>query len=106
MTRYRGFDIEETDMTADVGGEVRPIFIIPGLKERPGAPYLTSPEEARDFIDAELDAREEWRASRTWKWEGTIRQKGNSLSVTLPAKAVRFLGLEEGDEVVMTLEKK
>lgn len=110
MTVYRGYEIELTELTAAVktGGreEVRPVYIIPGLKERPGSPFLTSPEEARDYIDAELDAREEWKAARTWQWEGTLRRRGNSIAVSVPAKAVRILSLEEGDEVLLTLEKK
>lgn len=107
---YRGYEIEETDFTTtvQVGSreEVRPVFIIPGLKERPSSPFLTTPQEARDYIDAELDAREEWRESRTWRWEATIRRKGNSLSISVPAKAVRILGLEEGDEVSVALERR
>ena len=107
---YRGFEIEETSFTTVVQDgphkEVRPVYIIPGLKERPSSPFLTTPQEARDYIDAELDAREEWREARTWRWDGTVRRRGNSMAVTVPAKAIRILGLEEGDEVSVTLERR
>lgn len=101
---YRGYDIVETEWrTEDPSGRVLPVFVIPGMKERPSSPFLTSPAEAREYIDEELDAREEAERARTWSWTAVVRTKGNSLSIVVPSKAARILGIEAGDEVEVTL---
>lgn len=107
--KYRGYEIEETkyETEVSVGGrpEVRPVYVIPGLKERLADPILTTFDEAREYIDAELSAREDRRAERTVTWEASVRRRGNGLAVAVPARIARELGIEEGDEVAVTVEK-
>lgn len=105
--KYRGYEIEETSYTTEVsvGGrtEVRPVFVIPGLKERLTRPTLTTVGEAKEFIDAELEAREE-RAGETF--EATVKTRGAaSVGVTVPADVARRMGLDVGDRVSVRISK-
>ena len=107
---YRGYKIVESDWTTTVKvgfdrEEVRPVYVIPGLKERPSHPFLTSVAEAREYIDLELDAREEAREAGTVRFTAVIRARGNSLNINIPASAVRGLGLEPGDEVEVAVRR-
>lgn len=108
---YRGYRIVETDWTTEVRvgfdrAEVRPVYVIPGMKERPSSPFLTSVQEARDFIDEELAGREAMREARTATFEASVKVRGAaSLGVTIPAPAARALGLDVGDRVKVTVEK-
>lgn len=60
VEEYRGFEIVESDWTTDdpLTGEVRAVYVIPGMKERPNKPFLTSVEEAREYVDLELELRD------------------------------------------------
>ena len=40
-----------------------------------------------------------------WAFEAKARNCGNSIAVTVPAQAVRFLGISEGDRVSVVVEK-
>lgn len=107
---YRGYRIVESDWTTTVKighdkEEVRPVYVIPGLKERPSSPFLTTVAEAREYIDLELDAREEAREAGTVRFAAVIRARGNSLNVNIPATAARGLGLEPGDEVEVAVRR-
>ncbi len=103
---YRGYDIVETDWTTTVRvgvdrEDVRPVFVIMGLKERPSSPFLTSVPECREYVDSELAGREEMRRLKSARWRAVVRHRGNSLAVTVPAQIARDMGLEDGDEVVV-----
>ena len=108
---YRGYEVVETDWTTavrtgDGREEVRPVYVIPGMKERPSSPFLTTVQEARDFIDEELAGREAMREARTAVFEASVKVRGAaSLGVTIPASASRALGLDVGDRVRVTVEK-
>ena len=108
---YRGFEVVETDWTTEVRvgsdrAEVRPVYVIPGMKERPSSPFLTTVQEARDYIDEELAGREAMREARTATFEASVKVRGAaSLGVTIPAPASRALGLDVGDRVRVTVEK-
>lgn len=108
---YRGYEVVETDWTTEVRvgfdrTEVRPVYVIPGMKERPSSPFLTTVQEARDYIDEELAGREAMREARTAVFEASVKVRGAaSLGVTIPASASRALGLEVGDRVRVTVEK-
>lgn len=108
---YRGYEVVETDWTTEVRTgsdrtEVRPVYVIPGMKERPSSPYLTTVQEARDYIDEELAGREVMREARTATFEASVKVRGAaSLGVTIPASASRALGLDVGDRVRVTVEK-
>lgn len=108
---HRTFPILETDWTTavrtgDGREEVRPVYVIPGLKERPSSPYLTTVQEARDYIDEELAGREAMREARTATFEASVKVRGAaSLGVTIPASASRAMGLDVGDRVRVTVEK-
>lgn len=103
LETYRGFEIVETDWTTE---EARPVLVILGLKERPSSPILTTVEEARGFVDEELAGREAMREARTARWTAVVRHRGNSLAVTIPSKIARDLGLDDGSEVEVAMEKK
>ena len=107
VDEYKGYEIVETGWTTEVrtgfdASEVRPVYVIPGMKERPSSPFLTTVQEARDFIDEELAGREAMREARTATFK--VRDAA-SLGVTIPASASRALGLEVGDRVRVTVEK-
>ncbi len=105
-----GFTLVETDYTTtvNVGGveEVRPVYIIRGLKERLGSPMLTSVEECEKFIEDELRAREEADEAMSETWECRIRSNGRSSVVTVPADTMRRLGLEIGDQVTVRIARR
>ncbi|MBR6204683.1 MAG: AbrB/MazE/SpoVT family DNA-binding domain-containing protein [Candidatus Methanomethylophilaceae archaeon] len=111
VDEYKGYEIVETGWTTEVrtgfdASEVRPVYVIPGMKERPSSPFLTTVQEARDFIDEELAGREAMREARTATFEASVKVRGAaSLGVTIPASASRALGLEVGDRVRVTVEK-
>ena len=104
---HRGYTIVETDWTTEdqATGEVRPVYVIPGLKERPSRPFLTTVEEAREYIDDELDGREAWARESSETFAAQARAHGRSLAVTIPSSAVRRLGVEVGDELEVTVRK-
>lgn len=107
---HRGYEIVETDWTTTVKvgpdeEEVRPVYVIPGLKERPSRPFLTTVEEARDYIDDELDGREAWARESSETFVAQARAHGRSLAVTIPSHAARRLGVEVGDELEVTVRK-
>ena len=111
VEEHRGYEIVETDWTTEVrtgfdASEVRPVFVIPGMKERPSSPYLTTVQEARDYIDEELAGREAVREARTIRWRAVVRYRGNSLAVTIPAREAKALGVQEGDEVDVEVYKR
>lgn len=107
---YNGYAVVETDYTTtvSVGGveEVRPVFIIRGLKERLGSPMLTSVEECRAFIEDELRAREEADEAMGATWDCRIRSNGNASVVTVPAETMRRLGLSVGDPVTVRIARR
>ena len=107
---YRGYTIVETDWTTEVnvGGaeEVRPVFIIRGLKERPSRPFLTSVEECERYIEDELKAREEMDEALSETWDCRVRSNGNASIVTVPADVMRRLGLEIGDQVTVRVSRR
>lgn len=108
---YRGYEIVETDWTTEVrtgfdATEVRPVYVILGMKECPSSPFLTTVQEARDYIDEELAGREALREARTAVFEASVKVRGaSSLGVTIPASASRALGLDVGDRVRVTVER-
>ena len=107
---HRGYEIVETDWTTSVKvgfdkEEVRPVYVIPGLKERPSKPFLTTVEEAREYIDDELDGREAWAQESSETFTAQARAHGRSVAVTIPSSAVRRLGIEVGDELEVTVRK-
>ena len=110
VAEYKGFTIVETDWTTSVqvGGaeEVRPVYIIRGLKERPSRPFLTSVEECEAFIRDELRAREEADEAMSETWECRVRSNGRSSVVTVPADTMRRLGLEIGDQVTVRIARR
>lgn len=85
VEQYRGFKIVESDWTTDdpLTGEVRAVYVIPGMKERPNKPYLTSVEEAREYIDFELELSdlesEEAEDEDDWdeEYEGESDEEGD-----------------------------
>lgn len=104
---HRGYDIEETAYTTavKVGSreETRPVYVIPGLKERLTRPILTTWEEAIAYIDAELSAREEREGE---EFRATLKTRGAaSVGLTVPADVARRLGLDVGDRVRVRLIK-
>ncbi len=107
---HRGYTIVETDWTTsvNVGGveEVRPVYIIRGLKERPSRPFLTSVEECERYIDEELRAREEVDEAMSETWGCRIRSNGRASVVTVPAETMRRLGLEIGDQVTVRISRR
>lgn len=109
VDEYKGFVIVETDWTTSVSvgrvEEVRPVYIIRGLKERPSRPFLTSVEECRSYIDDELRARAEVDEAMSETWECRVRSNGRASVVTVPAETMRRLGLEIGDEVRVTVAR-
>ena len=106
----KGYTLIETDYTTtvSVGGaeEERPVLIIRGLKERLGAPVLTSVEECERYIDDELKARAETDEAMSETWDCRIRSNGRASVVTVPAETMRRLGLEIGDEVRVRVSRK
>ena len=107
---HRGYEIVETDWTTTVKvgfdkEEVRPVYVIPGLKERPSRPFLTTVQEAREYIDDELDGREQWAKESAETFTAQARAHGRSVAVTIPSSAVRRLGIEVGDELEVTVRK-
>ena len=106
---HRGYAIVETDWTTEVkvgsSEEVRPVYVIPGLKERPSRPFLTTVQEAREYIDDELDGREQWAKESSETFMAQARAHGRSVAVTIPSSAVRRLGVEVGDELEVTVRK-
>ena len=110
VSEYRDYIIVETDWTTsvNVGGveEVRPVYVIPGLKERPSRPFLTTVDEAREYIDAELDGREAWKEESSEEFEAVLKVRGAaSVGLTVPADVARRMGLDVGDRVVVTIRK-
>lgn len=109
-SEYKGYTLVETDYTTtvNVGGreEVRPVYIIRGLKERLGAPVLTSVEECERFIKDELRARSDMDEAMSEAWECRIRSNGRSSVVTVPADTMRRLGLEIGDQVTVRIARR
>ena len=110
VEEHRGYEIVETDWATEVKvgfdrEEVRPVYVIPGLKERPSSPFLTTVDEAREYIDAELDGREAWAQESSETFTAQARAHGRSLAVTVPSSAVRRLGIEVGDELEVTVRK-
>lgn len=106
VDRYMGFDIVESPFLVEDGsGRVYHALVIPGLKERPDGPVLASREEAREFIRAEMDARE---SSGGWESFGAVlKVRGRaSVGVTIPADTARALGLDVGDEVEVRIRRK
>lgn len=107
---HRSFNIVETDWTTSVKvgfdkEEVRSVYVIPGLKERPSRPFLTTVEEAKGYIDDELDGREQWAKESAETFTAQARAHGRSVAVTVPSSAVRRLGVEVGDELEVTVRK-
>lgn len=104
---HRSFNIVETDWTTEdqATGEVRPVYVIPGLKERPSRPFLTTVQEAREYIDDELDGREQWAKESAETFAAQARAHGRSVAVTIPSHAARRLGIEVGDELEVTVRK-
>jgi hypothetical protein len=110
VEEYRGYTIVETDWTTTVKvgfdeEEVRSVYIIRGLKERPSRPFLTSVEQCREYIDGELEGRAAVDLAMSETWEARVRMNGTSQAVTVPAAVMRRLGLEVGDEVRVTVSK-
>lgn len=110
VEEYKGYTIVETDWTTEVKTgfdqeEVRPVYIIRGLKERPSRPFLTSVGECRAYIDDELKAREEVDEAMSETWECRVRSNGRASVVTVPAETMRRLGLEVGDAVRVTVAR-
>ena len=104
VDRYRGFDIVESDFLAEDGDRLRAALVVPGLKERPDGPVLTSRDEARAWIDAELDARE--KASDGEEFRAELKVRGRcSLGVTVPADVARRMMLDVGDEVIVRVRR-
>ena len=105
---HRGYRIVETDWTTEdpATGEVRPVHVIPGLKERPSRPFLTTVQEAREYIDDELDGREQWARESAETFTAQARAHGRSVAVTIPSSAVRRLGVEVGDELEVTVRAR
>ena len=106
VDRYMGYDIAESSFMAEDGsGRVYNALIIPGLKERPDGPVLLTREEAREFIRAEMAARE---SSGGWESFGAaLKVRGrSSLGLTVPADTARALGLDVGDEVEVRIRRK
>ena len=99
IERYRGFEIVELFVDG------ASVHVIPGMKERVSDPVLGTVEEARAFIDEEIAGREAFREARTVRWKAVVRYRGNSLSVTIPAKLARSLGLQDGDEVEVAIAR-
>lgn len=102
---YRDFTIVETDWTTETERGIAPVYVIRGLKERPSRPFLTTVEQCREYIDAELEGRAMVDEAMSETWEGFVRAHGNAYIVTIPAQAVRRMGLEVGDEVRVTVSK-
>ena len=93
---HRGYEIVETDWTTEVKvgfdrEEVRPVYVIPGLKERPSRPFLTTVEA--------------WARESSETFTAQARAHGRSVAVTIPSSAVRRLGIEVGDELEVTVRK-
>lgn len=99
---HRGYPIVETAWTIeDAGGVARRVYAVPGLKERPDAPALTSVREAMGYIDSVLDAREGCE-----EFEAVLKVRGAaSVGLTVPADVARRMGLDVGDRVVVTIRK-
>ena len=111
VEEYKGYTIVETDWTTEVKvgfdqEEVRAVYIIRGLKERPSRPFLTTVEQCREYIDEELEGRARMDEAMSETWEGFVRAHGNAYIVTIPVQAVRRMGLEVGDPVRVTLARK
>lgn len=104
---HRSYNIVETDWTTEdpATGEVRPVYVIPGLKERPNRPYLTTVQEAREYIDYELDGREAWAQESAETYKAQARAHGRSVAVTIPSHTARRLDIEAGDELEVTIRK-
>lgn len=105
VDEYKDYIIVETDWTTETERGVVPVYIIRGLKERPSRPFLTSVEECRDYIDEELKARAETDEAMSETWECRVRSNGRASVVTVPAEAMRRLGLEVGDAVRVTVAR-
>lgn len=111
VEEHRGYEIVETDWATEVKvgfdrEEVRPVYVIPGLKERPSSPFLTTVDEAREYIDAELDGREAWKEEISEEFEAVLKVRGAaSVGLTVPADVARRMGLDVGDRVVVTIRK-
>lgn len=109
VDEYKDYIIVETDLTTsvNVGGveEVRPVYIIRGLKERPSRPFLTTVEQCREYIDDELKARQAMDEAMSETWECRVRSNGRASVVTVPAETMRRLGLEIGDAVRVTVAR-
>lgn len=109
VDEYKDYIIVETDWTTsvNVGGveEVRPVYIIRGLKERPSRPFLTTVEQCREYIDDELKARQAMDEAMSETWECRVRSNGRASVVTVPAETMRRLGLEIGDAVRVTVAR-
>lgn len=110
VEEYKGFTIVETDWTTTVKvgfdqEEVRAVYIIRGLKERPSRPFLTTVEQCREYIDEELEGRARMDEAMSETWECRIRSNGRASVVTVPAETMRRLGLEIGDAVRVTVAR-
>lgn len=98
VAEHRGYPILETDIEVS-GGRA---LIVPGLKEGPEHPTLTTVEQCVRFIDYQL----EWRSRRISEretFEAEIVSRGGSLTVTVTGAATR-MGLGTHDRVKVTLE--
>ena len=62
-------------------------------------------QEAREYIDDELDGREAWAQESSETFRAQARAHGRSVAVTIPSSAVRRLGVEVGDELEVTVRK-
>ena len=111
VEEYKGYEIVETGWTTTVKvgfdrEEVRPVYVIPGLKERPSRPFLTTVDEAREYIDDELDGREKWAQETSEEFEAVLKVRGAaSVGLTVPADVARRRGLDVGDRVSVTIRK-
>lgn len=107
---HKGFAVVDTGYSTLVeeGGDFvkRPVFIVRGLKERLGAPVLTSVEECEAYIEDELRAREATDEAMSATWDCRVRSNGNASIVTVPAETMRRLGLSVGDPVTVRIARR
>lgn len=107
VAKHRGYDIVESDFLVEESSRLRRALVVPGLKERPDGPILGTAAEAKEFIDAELDARERALEAGTAEFVALVKVRGRaSVGVTIPAEVARGLGLDVGDAVEVRIRRK
>ena len=103
---HRGYDIVMTDLLVNRGADgLCEVYIVPGIRMFPSEPAITSIEDAKKLIDAELDSAEEIETLMTEEFVVKLKPRGGSLDVIVPAKAAKRLGLEAGDEVLVKIRR-